>query len=118
MATKKKKVLKKSISKSERTRSKTKPKRNISYKDNKKNSTIKNNNKPKKKTSSSTTDVLKHLQTNKTITARQANMLYDIGKLAPIINVLKKKGYNITPVTVIEKNRYGNTQQTSKYVLI
>ena len=66
---------------------------------------------------SGTSDVLKHLQKRKSITAKQAVSLYDILRLAPIIHNLKKRGYNITPITVIEKNRYGNTQQTSKYVL-
>jgi hypothetical protein len=72
---------------------------------------------PKAPRKSGTSDVLKHLQKKGSITAKQANKLYDILRLAPIIHNLKKRGVNITPITVIEKNRYGNTQQTSKYVL-
>ena len=106
MATKKKSITKRSTPKAKRP-TKTSTKR----------TTVKTVATKPSTRKSGTADVLNHLQKKKSITARQAISLYDIGRLAPIIHNLKKRGYNITPITVIEKNRYGNTQQTSKYVL-
>lgn len=63
-------------------------------------------------------EVLKHLQTNKTITSMEAINLYGATRLSAIIYNLRKAGYNIKTNTIVTKNRYGNPTPYAEYELI
>lgn len=65
-----------------------------------------------------TTEVLKHLQTGRGITSIEAFNLYGATRLSAIIFCLRKKGYNITNVNKVTKDRYGHTVTFTEYRLI
>jgi hypothetical protein len=73
-------------------------------------------NKIMKKTKSS--QVLKHLQTRKTITSWQAIEMYGATRLSAIIFNLRQKGYIISSIDKKAIDRNGNTTIFSKYELI
>lgn len=63
------------------------------------------------------TQVLDHLQQYGTITSWQAIQQYGATRLASIICNLRKRGYDIDTVTIMDKDRNGNVCQYAKYVL-
>lgn len=69
------------------------------------------------KPASLTDEILSHLKKRKSITATEAIKSYGATRLSGIIYNLKKRGYRITAIDVISKNRYGNTIKSSKYVM-
>lgn len=65
-----------------------------------------------------TSEVLKHLKVNGSITAREAYELYGSQKVSSIIFNLRRRGYNIETVNCVGKDRYGHTCQYAQYKLI
>lgn len=63
-------------------------------------------------------EVLKHLQSGKTITSMEAINLFGATRLSAIIFDLRKAGFNIVTNNVIGKNRYGNPVSYAEYKLI
>ena len=61
--------------------------------------------------------VLEHLQEYGTITSWQAITEYGATRLASIICNLRKRGYDIETITIMDKDRNGNVCQYAKYVL-
>ena len=61
--------------------------------------------------------VLEHLQNYGTITSWQAIQQYGATRLASIICNLRKRGYDIDTITIMDKDRNGNVCQYAKYVL-
>jgi len=61
--------------------------------------------------------VLKHLQTRKSITQLEAANLYGAYRLASIIFNLREQGYNIVTINESKKDRNGNTCNYARYVL-
>ena len=61
--------------------------------------------------------VLDHLLNTGSITSRDAFMQYGITRLAAIIYRLRKS-YDIRTVMCTAKNRYGNSCEYAKYVLV
>lgn len=61
--------------------------------------------------------VLEHLQQYGTITSWQAIQQYGATRLASIICNLRKRGYDIETITIMDKDRNGNECQYAKYVL-
>jgi hypothetical protein len=61
--------------------------------------------------------VLKHLQTQKSITQLEAVKLYGAYRLSSIIFNLRERGYNIATITETKKDRNGNTCNFARYVL-
>ena len=62
--------------------------------------------------------VLTHLKKGKQITQEQAYELCGSQRLGAIIFNLRKKGYNIYNLDVKGKNRFGNTTNFVKYMLM
>lgn len=62
--------------------------------------------------------VLKHLQSGKTISQREATKKYGILRLGAIIFNLRKEGYKIITLMEHKPNRYGNTSHFGVYKLI
>jgi hypothetical protein len=63
-----------------------------------------------------TKEVLKHLQTKKSITSMEAIKLYGSTRLSAIIFNLRKRGYIIDNVWMEKKDKYGNNCQFVKYI--
>lgn len=63
------------------------------------------------------TQVLNHLQQYGTITSWQAIQQYGATRLASIICNLRKKGYDIETISILDKDRNGNVCPYAKYVL-
>lgn len=61
--------------------------------------------------------VLEHLEQYGTITSWQAIQQYGATRLASIICNLRKRGYDIETITILDKDRNGNVCQYAKYVL-
>ena len=64
-----------------------------------------------------TKDVLKHLETQRSITSLEAFKLYGATRLSAIIYNLRAKGYNIVTFNESTKDRNGNTCNYARYVL-
>jgi hypothetical protein len=62
--------------------------------------------------------VLKHLQSGKTISQREATKKYGILRLGAIIFNLRRDGYKITSRLEHKPNQYGNTSNYAVYKLI
>ena len=61
--------------------------------------------------------VLEHLEQYGTITSWEAITQYGATRLASIICNLRKRGYDIKTITIMDKDRNGNVCQYAKYVL-
>lgn len=61
--------------------------------------------------------VLKHLQTCRSITQKEAIELYGAYRLSDIIFKLRNGGYEIATITETKKDRNGNTSNFARYVL-
>lgn len=71
----------------------------------------------KKQKTTKLSQVLKHLQTCRSITQKEAIELYGAYRLSDIIFKLRKSGYVITAITETKKDRNGNTSNFARYVL-
>lgn len=63
-----------------------------------------------------TKQVLEHLRQYGTITSWEAITQYGATRLASIICNLRKRGYDIKTITIMDKDRNGNVCQYAKYV--
>lgn len=61
--------------------------------------------------------VLKHLQTQRSITQLEAVKYYGAYRLSSIIFKLREKGYDIVTLNESTKDRNGNTCNYARYVL-
>ncbi len=61
--------------------------------------------------------ILKHLRDYGAITPWEAIQNYGIIRLAAVILLLKREGFNITDVWVYSKNRNGGKSKYKKYAL-
>ena len=61
--------------------------------------------------------VLKHLEQQRSITSYEAFKLYGATRLSSIIFVLREKGYDIVTLNETSKDRNGNTCNYARYVL-
>lgn len=71
----------------------------------------------KKQKTTKLSQVLKHLQTCRSITQKEAIDLYGAYRLSDIIHRLRRTGYEITTITESKKDRNGNTSNFARYVL-
>ena len=63
---------------------------------------------------SQTKDVLKHLQNGRTITQKDAILLYGAYRLSGIIHSLRRKGHDITSIPKEVPTRYKKIDGTAK----
>ena len=63
-----------------------------------------------------TKEVLYHLQTYGTITSMEAIDMFGATRLAAIIFILRKRGYEIETLMQTTYDRYGNVCEYAKYV--
>lgn len=61
--------------------------------------------------------VLKHLETQRSITSLEAIKLYGATRLSDIIFKLRKRGYHIVSISEDTKDRNGNRCSYVRYVL-
>lgn len=61
--------------------------------------------------------ILKHLQTQGSITSMEAFQKYGATRLSAIIFNFRKMGYDIDTHIIVGKNRYGSTCQYAEYRL-
>ena len=61
-------------------------------------------------------EVLKHLQTHGNLTSTEAIKLYGATRLAAIIFVLRKQGYEIDTQMCVGKTRYGDAVNYANYI--
>ncbi len=61
--------------------------------------------------------VLEHLKTNHGITAKEAQDLYGIQRLASRVTDLKELGFNVVCLWETGKNRYGDPTRWKRYFL-
>ena len=59
--------------------------------------------------------VLHHLQTNGSLTQKQASEQYGIWRLSNLIYVLKKDGFNSKTIDTPVQNRYGGVSWVATY---
>ena len=71
----------------------------------------------KKKERSQYSDLINHLNQNKTITSMEAFQMFGITRLSALIFDLRKDGFNIVTEIQHYKNKYGNTTNYAKYIL-
>lgn len=64
-----------------------------------------------------TSEILKHLKVNGSITSLDAIRLYGATRLSAIIFNLRKKGYDIQTQTEVTKDRYGHSCNYARYIL-
>lgn len=62
--------------------------------------------------------VLEHMRTHDGITSMDAIMLYGITRLAHVVYMLKKQGYDVRTVKMHGFNRQGTPTIYAKYVLV
>lgn len=63
-----------------------------------------------------TTEILRYLEEKGSITSYEAFNLFGCTRLSAKIFNLKKRGYKISSVDEVTKNRYGNTCTFSRYI--
>lgn len=71
----------------------------------------------KKAKNTKLSQVLKHLQTCRSITQKEAIELYGAYRLSDIVFKLRNTGYEIATITETKKDRNGNTSNFARYVL-